>query len=171
MDEGAFTSMSKEWISHLAEEIKQKSHEAAETYGREQHRASIIAALGGPFFASFVASLEENTAEIKRQLQGDVTSSETTIQNVTPHEVKLARSRFPWFDAHITHQESSIIVDYAKGLGVAGDLTLDRKTIHFVFHVAADDSLSVQESFADRPKQFHRPEDLAKHVIQLLFEV
>jgi hypothetical protein len=163
--------MAKEWIANLAQDIKQKSHDGAEEYGRSQHQAGIITTQGKPFFTTFVLCLEQDISEIKRQLQGDVTASDTTIQTSGPAEVKLTRSRFPWFDARITHNDATIILDYAKGLGVAGDPALDRKARHFAFQVTDDDTLYLQDSFADNPKRFHQPEDLARQIIQILFEV
>jgi hypothetical protein len=163
--------MGKEWIANLAQDIKQKNREAAENYGREQHKSGIVTAQGKPFFTAFVLCLEEDINDVRRQLQGDVTASETTIQNVNPTTVKLYRGRFPWFDAQIVHNDATISLDYAKGLGVAGNPTLDRKTCLFAFHVADDDTLSVQESFGDNPRQFAQPEDLSRHIVQLLFQV
>ena len=161
--------MSQEWIGSLAQEIRRKNHEAAENFGREQHRQALVDAQAQPFFTAFATSLEENVNEIKRRLQGDVTASETTLQSVSPTELKLSRSRFPWFDAHILHRNGVIILDYAKGRGVAGDPTLDRKTCHFDFHVADDDTFSVQESFGDSPASFQQPQQLARHVTEILF--
>jgi hypothetical protein len=163
--------MDKDWIEDLAQDIKQKNHEAAENYGREQHIEGIIADLGMPFFTALVSCLEEDVAEIRRQLQGDLTSSDTVIQTVGPTGVKLTRSRFPWFDAHLTHQGANIVLDYAKARGVAGDANLDRKSVHFAFNVANDDSFSIREAFSDNPRRFQTPEELAKHIIKLLFEV
>lgn len=163
--------MPKDWIVDLALNIKQKSHEAAETYGREKHIEGIIANLGMPFFTALVTCLEQDVAEIRRELQGDLTSSDTTVQTVSLSAVKLSRSRFPWFDAHLTHQGANIVLDYAKARGVAGDPNLDRKTVHFAFTVASDDSFSIQEAFRDNPRHFQTPEELAKHIIQLLFEI
>ncbi len=163
--------MSKEWIANVVQQVRQKGHEAAENYGRSQHQAEIVTTQGKPFFTDFVIRLEEDVNEIKRQLQGDVTSSDTVFQTISPVEVKLTRSRFPWFDARITHQDPTIVLDYAKGLGVAGDSTLDRKTCHFTFHVDDRDSLSLQESFGDNPRQFDQPEELARHIVELLFKV
>jgi hypothetical protein len=175
--------MSQEWITNLTEDIKQKGHGAAENYGREQHKEGIIAEQGALFFTSFALCLEEDINEIKRQLQGDVTAAETTIsgpalqlpanigQTGERNEVTLTRSRFPWFDARITHHDSTIVLDYAKGLGVAGDPTLDRKSCNFAFHVADDDTLSIYESFADAPRQFHQPEQLARCITELLFQI
>jgi hypothetical protein len=164
-------NMGKEWIENLSQDIKQKGHEAAESYGRSQHQSEIITTQGQPFFNALVINLEEDVNEIKRQLQGDVTSSDTTFQSINPTEVKLTRSRFPWFDARITYQDPIIVLDYAKGLGVAGDPSLDRKAAHFAFHVADDDTLSIQESFGDNPRQFRQPEELAQHIIELLFKL
>ena len=163
--------MGKEWIENLAQDIQQKSKEAAENYGREQHKQGIISTQGRPFFTALLTCLEDDVNEIKRQLQGDVTASETTFQTITSTEAKLTRSRFPWFDATLTHRDSTIILDYAKGLGVAGDPTLARQTSHFAFHVAPDDTLSLQQSFDDNPLQFHQPEQLAQHITELLFHV
>ena len=168
---GAVTRMGKEWIESLAQDIRQKGHEAAENYGRSQHQAEIVTTQGQPFFSAFVISLQDNVNEVKRQLQGDVTSSDTVFQTVTPTEVKLTRSRFPWFDARITHKDPIIVLDYAKGLGVAGDPSLDRKVCHFTFRVASDDTLSIQESFGAAPREFHHPEELARHITELLFQL
>jgi hypothetical protein len=164
-------TMNKDWITNLAQGIKEKGHEAAESFGRSQHHAEIITTQGKPFFMAFVANLEADVTEIKRQLQGDVTSSDTIFQVVTPAEIKLTRSRFPWFDARISHQDFSVVLDYAKGLGIAGDPNLDRKTCHFTLQAADDDTLSIQQSFGDNPRQFHQPEELAQHIVELLFRL
>ena len=163
--------MGKEWIENLAQDIRQKGREAAEAYGRSQHQAEIATTRGKPFFTAFVVSLENDVNEIKRELQGDVTSSDTVFQTISPTEVKLTRSRFPWFDARIIHQDSTIVLDYAKGLGVAGNPALDRRTSHFAFHVDDEDALSVQESFRDNPRRFQQPEELARHITELLFHL
>jgi hypothetical protein len=161
--------MSKEWIENLTHDIREKEHESAENYGRSQHQAEIVTTQGQPFFSVFLISLEEDINEIKRQLQGDVTASDTTFQRISPTEAKLTRSRFPWFDARIAYQNPNIVLDYARGLGVAGDPSLDRKVCQFTFQVAPDDTLSIQHSFNDRPSQFDQPQDLARYVIELLF--
>jgi hypothetical protein len=167
---GVIIRMDTEWIGNLAQDIRQKGHEAAESYGKAQHSDQIITTKGNAFFSAFVISLEEGVNEIKRQLQGDVTSSDTLFQTISPTEVKLTRSRFPWFDAHITHRDPNIVLDYAKGPGVAGDPAIDRKTASFIFQVADDDTLSLQQSFSENPISFHRPEELARHIIELLFK-
>jgi hypothetical protein len=163
--------MGTEWIENLAQDIRQKGHEAAENFGRSQHQAEIATKQGKPFFTALVICLEEDVNEIKRQLQGDVTSSDTVFQTINPTEVKLTRSRFPWFDARITYQDPIIVLDYAKGLGVGGDPTLDRKTRNFTFQVASDDTLSIQESFGENPQQFRQPEEFARHIVELLFQL
>jgi hypothetical protein len=175
--------MGKEWIANLTEDLRRKGHEAAENYNREQHKTGIVTAQGKPFFTAFVLCLEENINEIRSRLQGDVTASETTIsgpslqltankaQTNHPNEVTITRSRFPWIDARITHHDDTIVLDYAKGLGIAGDPTIDRKTNHFAFHIADDDTLSIQDAFGDNPHRFHHPEELAQHVTQLLFQI
>lgn len=163
--------MAKDWIENLAQDIRQKNHEAAEAYGREQHNAAIIADLGMPFFTALVSCLEEDVTEIRRSLQGDLTSADTAIQTITASEVKLTRSRFPWFDARVTHQGANIVLDYAKDRGTSGDPGLDRKTVYFAFNVAKNDAFSIQESFSDNPRHFQTPEELARHITEMLFEV
>lgn len=162
--------MAKEWIANLALDIKQKNHEAAEDYGRQQHKAGIIANLGMPFFTTLVSCLEEDVAEIRRELQGDVTSADTSLQIVNINAVKLTRDRFPWFDAHLIHHDANIVLEYAKDRGIGGDPNLDRRTVHFTFDVAADDAFSVQQTFSEPPRSFHTPEELSRYIIELLFQ-
>lgn len=162
--------MAKDWTAALVQNIKQKNHEAAETYGRQQHKAGIVANLGMPFFTTLVSCLEEDVAEIRRELQGDLTSADTTIQIVNINAVKLARERFPWFDAHLIHHDDNIVLEYAKDSGIAGDPNLDRKMVHFTFEVADDDAFSVQQSFSETPHSFQSPEDLSRYIVELLFQ-
>jgi hypothetical protein len=163
--------MTKEWIAHLAQNIQQKNHQAAENFGREQHRQDIILSRGQPFFTALAMHLEENFNEIRRELQGDVTAAETSVQNAGPSELKLSRSRFPWFDARVTLANGVIVLDYAKDRGVSGDPALDRKSCHFEFHVADDDSFSTREAFGDTPAHFHQPEELAQRITEILLAV
>lgn len=167
--------MGKEWIEHLANEIKQNGHEAAEQYGRDQHRAGIVTAEGKVFFMTLIICLEQDLSEIRSQLQGSTVSSETMIERNGPALARLSRSRFPWFDATLKHAEQDVALDYAQGRGVAGEqnllLSADRQTAHFAFQVDARDRLSIAESFGDNPRQFDLPEALAKHILELLFAV
>jgi hypothetical protein len=158
--------MAKEWIEHLAQDIKQRNHEAAEEYGRAQHYAGIIDSEGKAFFVA-----QEDVAALRAQLQGDLTSSETAVQPVKAGEVKITRSRFPWVDARLTHQGETITLDYAKTPGVAADPTLDRKTCAVAFKVAPDDTLSVEDAFAPQPRQYRQPEELARRITEILFGV
>ncbi len=72
--------MDKEWIANLAQDIKQKGHEAAEEYGRSQHQAGIITAQGKTILRRLRLLSGRRRNEIRRQLQGDVTASETIIK-------------------------------------------------------------------------------------------
>lgn len=161
--------MAKEWIENLAQDIKQRNREAAAEYGRAQHYAGVISTLGKEFFVALVFCLRENVDALRSQLQGDLTSSETAVENIKPDEVKITRARFPWVDARLTHHEDIISLDYAKGLGAEGDPGLDRKTRSFAFQVAPDDSLSVQDAFAEPPQRYQKAEDLARHITEFLF--
>jgi len=161
--------MAKEWIEQLAQDIKQRNHEAAEDYGRSQHYVGIISTRGKEFFISLVLSLQENVDALRSQLQGDLTASETRVQTTKADEAKVTRSRFPWIDARLTHHEETITLDYAKSIGLPADPSLDRKTCNFAFHVAPDDTLSVQDAFTDPPRNYPLPEDLARHITELLF--
>jgi len=161
--------MAKEWIENLAEEVKQKNHEAAEKFDRDQHYAGVIADRGKEFFVALVVDLRENIDALRRHLQGDSTAAETGVQTTKADEVKITRARFPWVDARLVHNNDVILLDYAKDLGVGGDTKMDRKTRTYAFQVTADDTLFVQEAFADAPLSFATPEDLARHITELLF--
>ena len=167
--------MSKEWIESLADELKQKGREAAETYAREQHRAGIIAAEGKVFFTALVLNLEQDFAAIRAQLQGSAVSAETSLTRDSPTQVRLNRSRFPWFDATLKHNEAEMVLEYAQGKGVPGEQTLstsaDAHVVSFSFRVDPQDKLSVAVSFADEASGgFDRPEELARHILELLFK-
>jgi hypothetical protein len=161
--------MAKEWIEQIAQDIKQRNHEAAEDYGRAQHYAGIVSTRGKEFFVALVLSLQENVDALRSQLQGDLTSSETRVQTTKADEVKVMRARFPWVDARLAHHDDTITLDYAKGAGLEGDPKLDRKTCAFAFHVAPDDRLSAQDAFADPPREYKTPEELARRITEVLF--
>lgn len=167
--------MAKDWIEELANGIRSDARTAAEAFGRQQHRTGIIQARGHEFFVVFTTCLEENIAEIKRALQGDITSSETTTTRVSPREIKISRSRFPWFDAACRLEDNAIALDYIKGLGVAGDPAIanagERIVRYFPFHVDEADALSVQPSFDDNGAPTHSPEELARQVTAILFQM
>lgn len=163
--------MANDWIDNLAQEIKEKDHDAAEEYGRAQHYAGIISAAGKEFFVALVLCLQENVEALRSRLQGDLTSAETSVQTVKAGEIKITRARFPWVDSRLTHQDETITLDYAKGPGVAGDPESDRKTRCYSFQVAGDDTLYVQDGFAELPQRYERPADLARHITELLFAV
>ena len=163
--------MSKEWIEQLAGEIRLKNHEAAERYGRDQHFAGVIAAGAPGFFLALVECLQENVDGIRRQLQGDATAAEMAVERGAANEVRIVRARFPWVDARVTHREETIALDYAKDLGVVGDAKAERTVRGFVFRVAADDRLYVEDAFGDRPVKYETAEELARRITEVLFSV
>jgi len=164
--------MAKEWIENLATEIKQKNREAAEEFGRQQHQADIIGTQGRIFFGDMVRSLEDNFTQIRRQLQGDPTSAEIAVLTSGATQVRLTRSRFPWFDAHILHEDKAITLEYAKDLGVVGDPTLaDKKTLVFEFRVSPEDKLWVEDAFGDIPQKYVTPDELAQRITEILFTI
>lgn len=161
--------MAKEWIDDLAQDIKQRNRDAAQEYGRAQHYSGIISAAGKEFFVSLVSSLQDNVGALRNQLQGDPVSADTALQTIQVNEVKITRARFPWVDARLIHRDDTIALDYAKALGLAGDPALDRKARIFTFRVAADDTPFVEDAFAEPAQQYRRPEDLARHITEILF--
>ena len=164
--------MAKEWIEQLAQEIKEKNREAAEEFGRQEHRNDIIETQGRIFFTDMVRALEDNFTQIRRLLQGDPTSAEIATATTGATQVRLTRARFPWFDAHITHEDGKITLEYAKEKGVVGDETLsEKKTLIFDFKVAPDDKLSVEDAFGDTPRKYQVPDELAERITEILFAV
>jgi hypothetical protein len=165
--------MSNEWIEQLAAEIKRKNHEAAEKYGRDQHFAGIIAAGAPGFFLALADRLQENVDGIRRLLQGDATAAEMRVERGAAggaaNEIRITRARFPWVDARVTHHEETIVLDYAKDPGVKGDPGSERTARTFVFRVAADDGLYVEDAFADRPVRYATAEELARRITEILF--
>jgi hypothetical protein len=162
-------SMAEEWIEKLAADIKQKNREAAEDYGRSQHYAGIISDLGKGFFVAFADCLTKDVELLRRALQGDPTAAETGVQTIKANEIKITRARFPWVDARVTHKDDTITLEYAKGPGSGGDPALNRNTRIYAFRVGADDSLYVEDAFADQPGRYEKPEDLARQMAEFLF--
>jgi hypothetical protein len=165
--------MSKAWIEALTEHIKQKDNEAASAYGRDQHRLGVVSAKAPAFFADLAVALEEDFAEVQALLQGDITSSETDIVANGHDRLTMTRSRFPWFDAVLRCESASLVLDYARGKGVAGNSKIatgsERKVTVFPFVVGPDDVLTVEEGFGENPKSFKEPEDLARYLVEMLF--
>jgi hypothetical protein len=161
--------MAEEWIEKLAQDIKQKDHDAAEDYGRSQHYAGIIADLGKGFFLALAQCLTDNVEALRRGLQGDVTSAETAVQTIKADEIKITRARFPWVDARVIHNHDTITLDYARGPGVAADPSIDRTTCSFAFKVAQDDTLYAEDAFSAAQQQYKHPEELARRITEILF--
>jgi hypothetical protein len=159
----------QEWIDSLAEEIRQKNHQAAEEYGQSQHYAAVIAEKGKAFFVAVIQSLQQNVDALRASLQGDLTASETGVQTVRACEVKITRARFPWVDATLEHNGDNITLDYAKTPGTPGDPNQDRKNCTFAFRVSPDDTLYVTDAFAAEPADYNDPESLARRITEVLF--
>ncbi len=164
--------MSKPWIDALAEETKQGGREAAEAYGREQHRAGIVDEQGKPFFTALVFALEQDFAEMRSRLQGSAVACETAVHRISATEVHLARARFPWFEAALRHDGDTVALDYTGGRGVTetNAASVERHSARFMFQVDGQDKLSIAESFAEKPLSFHEPDELSKHITGLLFK-
>lgn len=167
--------MSQAWIEDLANEMKLNSREAAEEFGRQQHRHGIIDVQGKIFFTDLIRCLEEDFSELRRYLQGSPVSCETSVHREGSSVVRLHRDRFPWLDACVKHVDSEIIFDYIHGRGVAGNETLDcstdRRGTHYSFQVDDRDRLFLVESFGQSPLQFETPAQLARHMIETLLQV
>lgn len=165
--------MADEWIEKLAGEMKERNREAAEKYGRDQHYAGIVAERGGAFFAGVVTRLEENVAALRSRLQGDATAAAMAMDRVDVREVRITRERFPWVDATLAHRDDTIVLDYAKGAGVGGDLKViaqvDRTTQVFALRAGVQDGLYAEEAFSEKPGQYDSPEDLARRITEILF--
>ena len=161
--------MPEEWIEALAGDIKQKNHDAAEEYGRQQHYAGVIEEKAKPFFVSLVQSLQQDVDALRTQLQGDLTASEMGVQTIRACEVKIARARFPWVDASVEHSGDVITLDYAKTVGTPGDPNQDRKTHTYAFRVTPEDVLYITDAFGAEPVDYDDPASLAQHIVELLF--
>ena len=167
--------MAQGWIETLAGELREKGREAAENYGREQHRAGIIEAEGKVFFLALASSLDQDFTEIRSQLQGSAVACETSVIKTSPTEIKLTRSRFPWFDATLKHDGPNVALDYVQDRGTEPDPTLvgtaARTTKQFHFEVDRLDRMVIADPFGDQPQKFDKPEAFAKHLVELLFKV
>ena len=161
--------MATEWIEKLADEIKQKNRDAAEEYGRAQHYAGIVATRGKEFFVALVQCMQGDVEALRSRLQGDPTASETRVQTSRPDEVRITRSRFPWVDARLTHKDDTVLLDYAKGAGVEGDAKMGRVTRAFAFQVGTDDGLFARDAFAEPGREYRKPEELARRIVEMLF--
>jgi hypothetical protein len=162
---------SREWIEKLTQDLKQKNREAAEEFGRAQHRSDVIASEGRLFFGDMARAIDDNFTLIRRQLQGDPASADLAMISTGATAVHLTRARFPWFDAHVTHEGDLITLDYARDPAYPGDPSLVERTRRvFHFHVDPADRLSVEDSFGDTPQSYAAPEDLARRITEILFE-
>jgi len=163
------TAGTEEWIDRLAMDIREKNREAAQAYGRDQHFAEVVARLGKEFFVRLSTCVEQDVDALRRKLQGDATSAGMAAQSIQPGELRITRERFPWVDAMVTHRDDTILVDYAKSAGLAGDPMLDRKSRAFTIRAGGDDRLYAEDAFAEAPERFDTPEELARCIVQLLF--
>jgi hypothetical protein len=161
----------EDWIERLAQDIREKNREAAQAYGRDQHYADVVARAGKEFFVRLATRLEENVEGLRRRLQGDVSASGMAVQPLRAGELRITRERFPWVDATVSHKDDSIIVDYAKTVGLPVDPQLDRKTRAFALRASAGYAVYAEDAFGERPGRYDTPEDVARCVMELLFGV
>lgn len=161
--------MAKEWIDKLADDIRSKNREAAEEFGRKQHYAELIASRGQQFFLALVDTLQQDVNALRSRLQGDPTAADMQVQPLGADEVKITRERFPWVDANLRRADGTITLEYAKRPGLNGDPSQDRKTCAFAYQVSPDEKLYLEEAFAGEAQRYDTPEDLARHITELLF--
>ncbi|HWB32419.1 MAG TPA: hypothetical protein VG714_04530 [Acidobacteriaceae bacterium] len=163
--------MSEPWVTALAGDIRQKNHEAAEEYGRAQHYAGIVAERGGEFFLRLTDCLQEGMDALRRELQGDVTAADMMLERVRVDEVRILRARFPWVDARLKHSGDSLMLDYSKGAGTAGDPLQDHVTRSYTLLADEHGWLRAEETFSDSPQSYASPEELARALMEILFRV
>ncbi len=161
--------MAKDWIESLTQEIKQKNHDAAEEFAHAQHLAEVIANQGKVFFGDLKLCLEENFNQIRKILQGDPTSAEITLVNTGATQVRMTRSRFPWFDAHITHQDPMIKLEYLKDSGLGAAPEPEQKCLLFNFKCSDDDVVTLEETNSEPPQSYKTAEEVARRITEVLF--
>ena len=162
--------MAKEWLEELANQIKEQHRDVAEAFTRDQHRANVIAVEGRVFFGDVVRALEENFSQLKKLLQGDATSAEIAILTTGTTQIHLTRSRFPWFDAHLGHENEDITLEYGKDAGIPDDpANAGKCTVLFHIHVSDDDKLSFEDTSVEPTKTYDTADELAQRVTEILF--
>jgi hypothetical protein len=156
--------MAKEWIQKIADEIKHKEHGPAEQAAKAQRHQHILTTKGKIFFEELIASLREDIDELKAALKGDITDAPTSIQGSMLTNLTITRTQFPQVQANISYAHDRITLGQQLQSG-------QNRAISYSFHVGEGEGISVREMFGENVKHFNHPNELAKHIMELLFSV
>ncbi len=158
--------MTKEWIQQLADDIKRKDHDAAEKLAREEHRRQTLTLKGEQFYDGLIRAITDDVAELNAALAGDITASPIAVNEVGERTHKVHRARFPMVQAQLRYELERIALNYSR----SGSQSSSRSA-SYDFQVSEADSLSIRKNAGDKPGSFESPEDLARHLVELLFAV
>ncbi len=156
--------MAKEWIQQLADDIKRKDHDAAERLAREEHRRQTLTLKGEQFYDGLIRAITDDVAELNAALEGDITASPIAVNGVGERTHKVHRARFPMVQAQLRYELEGVALNYSR----SGSQSSSRSAT-YNFQVSANDVVSIREHAGEKPRSFEQPEDLARHLVELLF--
>jgi hypothetical protein len=169
-----------EWIKHLARQIQEKDREAAKDIKAGERRQHIVNEQGPVFYKEMIGALDRDIKSLTEDLAADITSFPTTMQaqgdpGVPNGPVYITRQACPAVSANLSLEisQEQISLSYLKiNPGpIAEGQEHQYLPVIFRFEVGEYDGPYVVAPFGENPKTFQTPDQLAKHIMELLFIV
>lgn len=166
--------MAHDWIKHLADQIKEVDHDAANRPVSGPSQTNLIRTKSPVFFDSTVKAIERGIVRLKEELRGDVTEGSICIKRQEmDHAVQLMRPAFPFFSAILALdcENNRIKFTYSKANPAISfsEEQIPTKDASLHFMVGCYDMIYLAE--ANGSKKIHTPDELARHVLETLFSV
>jgi hypothetical protein len=161
-----------EWIKHLASRIKEVDHEAAEKLHADARRKGILDAKGPVFYKETVTAIQRDLKLMEEDLKEDVTGFPTTVSTPNAVLATIGRQACPFVTAtfQLMMPQEQIVLSGSTGNPVKG-IAVRQHGLTFRFEIGENDGVFVAEPFGEQSKKFHHPNQLAEHIVKLLFSV
>jgi hypothetical protein len=164
--------MAQDWISALANRIKDANGKAALAEQERSRRSALVQSYGPTFFDAFLTALEEYCRTLVEVLGKDATAGSFALAR-QGDSATLVRPAFPYFEAKISLDLSGEIIrlSYVKENPTRGDTPAAEVRQTFRFTDGPVNTLEAESDSTSQRFRFEKPAELAKHITEILFSI
>ena len=159
-----------EWIKHIADRIKEVDHEAALKLHAEARRKGILGSKGPEFYRKTVEAIQRDLNALEEQLKENSTNFPTAAVLTNQVLASITRQACPFVGAtlQLMMQQEQIVLTGSTGNPAQG-IAMRQHSQTLRFEIGENESVFVAEPFGEKSKKFPHPDELAKHIVELLF--